>query len=277
MRTLMLHGHSTSSFIFKAQSGPFRSKLGNSFQWEFLDGPYTCPPPRGLKMVMWKAYKWMEKPGIEPIKKSVEWLQKYIDKNGPFDCVCCFSKSSSIVVALLLYHARDVANGSQKPLPFKSAVFINGNLECSVLEDLGLPVTKEAKDTQAKVEEMVKAKVDAMSNLASSLVKPSGLWDDTSQLLHDPDSLPPPSNCFGLDFTSFPPESFINIPTVHMYGGKDPIFTSSIQLAYLCDPKKRVMYDHEGGHDVPRTPDVVADMAAQFRKLDKELRSTSPK
>lgn len=215
----------------------------------------------------------MEKPGVESIKKSVAWLQNYIDKHGPFDCVCCFSKSSSIVVALLLYHAREVANGSTKPLPFKSAVFINGNLECSVLEDLGLPVTQEAKNIERKVEDMVKSKVDAMSNLASSLVKPQGLWDDTSQLLHDPDELPEPSDCFGLDFTSFPPDSFISIPTVHMYGAKDPIFTSSIQLAYLCDPNKRVMYDHQGGHDVPRTPDVVADMASAFRKLDQKLKA----
>ncbi|KAI1371137.1 serine hydrolase FSH [Hypoxylon crocopeplum] len=276
MRTLMLHGHSTSSFIFKAQSGPVRSKLGSSFQFDFIDGPYTCPPPKGLRLVLWKAYKWMETPGVDSIRRSVQWLLDHIEKNGPYDCICCFSKSSAVVAALILYHAREVASGSDKPLPFKSAIFINGSIEYSVLEDLGLPISEEAREIHSKTEDMVKAKVDAMSNLASSLVKPNGLWEDTSQLLHDPKALPPPSSCFGLDMTVFPPELVINIPTVHMYGGKDPICPSSIQLAYLCDPKKRVLYDHQGGHDVPRTPEVVADMVAMFKRLRRDIRSTAP-
>ncbi|KAI2618235.1 serine hydrolase FSH [Hypoxylon sp. NC1633] len=276
MRILMLHGHSTSSFIFKAQTGPIRSKLDSSFQFDFVDGPYTCPPPRGLRMVMWKAYKWTNGTSAEAIRSTVQWLLEYIEKNGPYDCICCFSKSSAIVAALLLYRAREAANGSDKPLPFKSAVFINGSLEYSVFDDLGLPVTQEAREIHAKTEEMVKAKVDAMSNLASSLVKPNGLWDDKSQLLHDPSALPAPSGCFGLDFTTFPPDSVIGIPTVHMYGGKDPICPSSIQLAYLCDAKKRVMYDHRGGHDVPRTPGAVADMANMFKQLAKDILSSRP-
>ncbi|KAK6063019.1 NADPH-dependent 1-acyldihydroxyacetone phosphate reductase [Seiridium cupressi] len=273
MHTLMLHGHSTSAFIFKAQTGPLRSKLDRSFSFDFIDAPHPCPPPPGLKMVLSEAYRWIDAPSAESMKSTIKWLQLYMDKNGPYDCICCFSKASAVIASVLLYHTRGFGEGSQKPLPFKSVVFFNGSIEYSVFDDEGMPqswVTQEARDIKDQTEEMVRGKVGAISNLASTFMKGTGLWDDTSQLLHDPHTLPPRSDCFGLDFTALPPELTITIPTVHIYGGKDPIWPSSIQLAYLCDPTDRVMYDHQGGHDVPRSAEVVADIADIFRKLAKD-------
>jgi hypothetical protein len=225
---------------------------------------------------MSKAYKWLDSPSAESMRSTIQWLLRYIEKNGPYDCVCCFSKSSAVIASILLYHARDARKGkeSEKPLPFKSAIFINGSIEYSVFDDEGMPqgwVTDEAREIKEKTEDMIRDKVGAISNLASSFMKGNGLWDDTNQLLHDASKLPPPSDCFGLDYTALPPDLFINIPTVHIYGGKDPIWPSSIQLAYLCDSYKRVMYDHEGGHDVPRSPKVVSDMATMFKKLAKDI------
>ncbi|KAK8105205.1 ef-hand calcium-binding protein domain protein [Apiospora kogelbergensis] len=293
MRTLMLHGHSTSAFIFKAQTGslmkkailklkmeltsmeigPLRSNLDRSFTFDFIDGPHATEPPRGLKMVLSKAYRWIETPTAESMQSTVDWLQAYLDKKGPYDCVCCFSKASAVIASALLVHARKTPT---KPPPFKAAIFINGSIEYSVFDAEGMPqdwVTQEARDIKDQTEGMVRDKVGAMSNLASTYMKSTGLWDDTSQLVHDPTELPPPSSCFGLDFTALPADLAITIPTVHMYGAKDPIWPSSIQLAYLCDPGCRVMYDHQGGHDVPRSKEVAADMANMFRRLAKEIGS----
>ncbi|RDW59255.1 hypothetical protein BP5796_12179 [Coleophoma crateriformis] len=274
MRTLMLHGHATSAFIFKAQTVPFRSKLDKTFSFDFVDGPYPCAPPRGLSSVVSIAYTWFKSPDANSIRNAVAWLTQYIEKNGPYDSICCFSKASVVVVAMMMYAAREGTDESRKRIMPKSLVIMNGGIEYSFLEDLGLPITEEARRIKFKTEEQVRSKADALSKLSRATVRPgatNGLWDDTSRLMHDPTKLSPLSNCFGLDFTSLPEDLLIHLPTVHILGGKDPIWPSSVQLANLCHPDKRSFYDHRGGHDLPRTPKVSSDIAEIFKDLARKL------
>ncbi|KAH8647538.1 hypothetical protein BGZ61DRAFT_466794 [Ilyonectria robusta] len=59
-----------------------------------------------------------------------------------------------------------------------------------------------------------------------------GLWDaGKSELMHDPKARPELSDVFGLDFTRFPRSARIGIPTVHIYGSRDPRWPAGIQLA----------------------------------------------
>ncbi|KUJ10155.1 uncharacterized protein LY89DRAFT_538876, partial [Mollisia scopiformis] len=44
----------------------------------------------------------------------------------------------------------------------------------------------------------------------------------------------------------------IQIPTVHIFGSKDPLVQESLDLSRICDQRSRVMLDHKGGHEVPR-------------------------
>lgn len=136
-----------------------------------------------------------------------------------------------------------------------------------------MSITEEARRTKFKTEELVKSKGDALSMLSVATVRgtTNGLWDDTRKLMHDPTKIPPPSNCFGLDLTSLPEDVKIHLPTIHLVGGKDPIWPSSVQLSYLCDPDSRTFYDHQGGHDLPRTPKVSADIAGMFNELARTL------
>lgn len=167
-----------------------------------------------------------------------------------------------------MYEARE-GNGTGAVIAPKSIVFMNGSIDYSFLEDLGLPITEEARRLKYKTEELVKSKGDALSKLAITLVRgaSNGLWDDTSKLVHDPAKFPPPSDCFGLDYSLLPQDIVIDIPTVHILGAKDPIWPSGVQLAYLCDPEKRKFYDHKGGHDLPRTHQVSADISRIFKEL----------
>jgi hypothetical protein len=176
---------------------------------------------------------------------------------------------------MLMYAAREGTDESRERITPKCLIFINGGIEYSFLENLGLPITDEARRTKFKTEELVRSKADALSKLSRAIVRPgatNGLWDDTSRLMHDPTNLPPSSDCFGLDFTSLPKDLLIHLPTVHILGGKDPIWPSSIQVANLCDPKIRSIYDHRGGHDLPRTPKVASDIAEIFNGLAENLR-----
>lgn len=64
------------------------------------------------------------------------------------------------------------------------------------------------------------------------------------------------SNIFGINFNAVPKEWLIQIPTVHVYGAKDPRFPASITLAHLCEKGVRRTFDHGGGHDIPRRAEV---------------------
>jgi len=98
-----------------------------------------------------------------------------------------------------------------------------------------------------------------------------GLWDNVEDLLHDPKKMPHESEVFGLDFTTMPDELSIRIPTVHTYGAKDPRWPAAMQLAYFCEKDKRKLYDHGGGHNIPRTAEVSETIAKLVVDLAKEV------
>ncbi|KZF26351.1 hypothetical protein L228DRAFT_264758 [Xylona heveae TC161] len=79
-----------------------------------------------------------------------------------------------------------------------------------------------------------------------------------------------PTNVFGFDCTAIPQRLIIPIPTVHIYGSKDPRYPASLQLAQFCDPSVRRMYDHEGGHDVPRNK-FVSESIAELVKWTRDI------
>lgn len=186
-----------------------------------------------------------------------------MEKNGPYDAVCCFSQGCSLVGSYLLYHA---AEEPGRALPFRSAVFICGGLPLPVLEDLGLPVPQRAHELSARTSVLMRAK-SAMLYDIDNLPRGQGLWDNTADLEHDvEEELPDESDCFGLDFTSFPRDLRIKIPTAHIYGAKDPRWPAGIQLAYFCDDRR--MFDHEGGHDIPRTTDVSLRIAELVKDVN---------
>jgi hypothetical protein len=137
-----------------------------------------------------------------------------------------------------------------------------------VLEDLGLDVSERAHKLNDQTVVVMKRKAASLAHMAANLDQIRhgvGLWDDTSDLIHDPAVMPEEKDVFGIDFTAVPEDMRIRIPTVHIYGAKDPRWPSSMQLAYFCQDRK--MYDHGGGHDIPRSTEVSERIAGLFRQL----------
>lgn len=183
--------------------------------------------------------------------------------NGPYDSVMCFSQGCSLLGSYLLYHARE---SPSRPLPFHSAIFICGGMPLPILEDLGLDVPQRAHELNERTVVLMKSK-SAMLYDVDKLPKGQGLWDHTADLEHDvEDDLPDESDCFGLDFTSFPGDVRIKMPTAHIYGAKDPRWPAGIQLAYFCEDRR--MYDHQGGHDIPRTTVVSVKIAELIKEVN---------
>lgn len=207
------------------------------------------------------TYTWWPEHTVEAVRATHRWLEDYIDEHGPYDAVCCFSQGCSLAGSYLLDHAKHTPTF---PLPFRSAIFICGGLPLPFIEDLGLDVPHRAHELHERTAALMRAK-SAMLYDIDKLPKGQGLWDNTTDLEHDHEELPPETDCFGLDFTTFPDNIRIKIPTVHIYGAKDPRWPTAIQLAYICDDRK--MYDHLGGHDIPRTSQVSETIAELVREV----------
>ena len=231
-----------------------------------MDAPFRSAPAPGVDVLFESGhFTWWPKATVQAIRAAHLWLDDYLAGHGPYDAVCCFSQGCSLLISYLLYHARETPGAA---LPFGSAIFVCGGVPYAVLEDLGLHVSQRAKDLNDRTSKALQRKAGALRDMAANLdrIQPGvGLWDDTADLVHDAGGgVPDARDVFGLDFTEFPRDLFIQMPTVHIYGGKDPRWPAAMQLAHFCE--NRVMYDHGGGHDIPRSTEVslrIAELVAE--------------
>jgi len=272
MRVLCLHGQGTSAEIFKSQTVALRNKLPPTYTFTFLDGPFHCTPAPGIKVLFESGtYTWWPKPTINAIRGAHDYILDHISQHGPYDILMGFSQGCALIGSLLLYHARETPH---EPLPFRAAMFLCGGLPFQVLEDLGLPVSERAYAINEETVRLLKARAGALTQLAANpeqITFGTGLWDDVTGLVHDPEVMPEEEDCFGLDFSIIPRTVRIKIPTVHVFGGKDPRWPASMQLAYFCEKERRTMWDHGGGHDIPRSTGVSLKLAGLLEELRVKL------
>jgi pimeloyl-ACP methyl ester carboxylesterase len=235
-----------------------------------VDAPFDSTPAAGIDSFFPPPYYTFWR-GTDPkdVKSAHKRLLDLLDRQGPYDGVVCFSQGCSLIASFILYHNNE---RPEEPLPFAAAIFICGGIPLAVLTDLGLSVSAEAWEINNRTGRELQEKAAAAGDeiqaiMEGGLAARRGLWDRTDALEQDP-SAPFPmdrTNVFGLDFTRFPDTLKISIPTVHIYGSKDPRYPSSMQLVHLSDEKKRRIYDHTGGHDIPRTT-LVSDQIAELVK-----------
>ncbi|KAL2061148.1 hypothetical protein VTL71DRAFT_7421 [Oculimacula yallundae] len=281
MKILCLHGMGTSGAIFEAQTSAFRSKLDPSrFTFDFIDAPFPSPPAFGVE-VFFPPPNYTFWTGIDPVSvlETHQWLSALFASRAPYDAVMCFSQGCSLISSFILHHNNE---RPEEALPFKGAIFICGGLPLQILGDLGLPVPERAWDINAKSGKQLAEVAASASGEIEKLLKTKngtgnlrqGLWDNTDDLSHDvtnrnfPDD---PSDVFGLDMEAFPEGLKIGIPTVHLFGIKDPRYPASIQLAHFSRAAKRRTFEHGGGHDIPRTTVVSNQIAELIVWLEEQI------
>ncbi|KAL8853085.1 MAG: hypothetical protein Q9221_002116 [Calogaya cf. arnoldii] len=57
-----------------------------------------------------------------------------------------------------------------------------------------------------------------------------------------------------------PRETVITIPTGHIVGREDPLFAAGIMLSEICSRSTCSIFEHSGGHEIPRGIIATADM-----------------
>lgn len=279
-RILCLHGHGTSASIFKSQTAAFRSKLDDIYVFDFVDAPYPSEGAPGITAIYkTQTYTWWPQGTPDSIRAAHKWVSDYARENGPYDAFCCFSQGCSLTATMALYHAMNSNNPEVEPLPFRAAIFICGGVPFPALEDMGLGVSPYAHQVNQYTGALLNNATVRLAELAQnlSLIKRGvGLWEyGADKNLHNPESRPQRNDVFGLDYTKFPENARIKIPTVNIYGSKDPRWPAGIQLAEFCDDS--VEFDHGGGHDIPRSTEVSNKIADMVREVIERAQMLSQK
>lgn len=248
-----------------------------------MNGIFPSGPAAGIRnFYPGPYYAWYNETSTEEIRASHEWLVDYMRKNGPYDGVMGFSQGSGLLASFLLYH--DLYRPDE-PLPFKVAIFICGGITMPVIADTGMEVSVEAEEWDQRSRIMLQQRASLLDTDALSGIDPwvpsppssgsesddeaedldiyfrmhhpehfASSFNDFASLKLNPDTLDR-SDVFGLDFTrnKMNRDVKIRIPTVHIYGSKDPRYPAGIQLTQFCEKSLRQCYDHRGGHEIPRS------------------------
>ena len=54
----------------------------------------------------------------------------------------------------------------------------------------------------------------------------------------------------------------VKVPTANIIGNKDPHVINGVTLGHLCQERGKVVFDHGGGHEIPRQPkEITAEIA----------------
>ncbi|KAK1144994.1 hypothetical protein N8T08_004709 [Aspergillus melleus] len=69
------------------------------------------------------------------------------------------------------------------------------------------------------------------------------------------------------------PDEVITIPACHVVGGQDPFLDASMALYNFWDPDQAEIFDHGGGHTVPREIGTCREIAEVVRGLMSEVES----
>ncbi|OAA68338.1 ef-hand calcium-binding domain protein [Niveomyces insectorum RCEF 264] len=291
MRILCLHGKGTSGSIFRSQTAALRTRLDESFVFDFVDAPFRSTTAPGVDTLFGAdsgAFSWWPEDTAQAIRAAHRWLDDYLAAHGPYDALMGFSQGCLLIASYLMYRAREgtaaataataATAAAPAPLPFRGAIFVCGGVSFTSLADLGVPIPARAAAIERQSVQALHQRTRQFQALAAQpdqIQRGVGLWDDTSNLVHDPSGALPtdPHDVFGLDFASpsFPADLFLPLPTVHVYGRRDPRFPSAIQLAHFCPV--RAMYDHGGGHEIPRTTDVSVRIAGLITQLARDIGS----
>lgn len=82
---------------------------------------------------------------------------------------------------------------------------------------------------------------------------------------------PPVDTTTGRVFLSDEAGEVIFIPTCHVVSVVDPYIDGSMALYNVCAADKAELFDHGGGHLIPREPDIVAEWADMVRKAIRNI------
>ncbi|CAG8063108.1 unnamed protein product [Penicillium nalgiovense] len=217
MKVLCLHGKGTSGAIFRSQISTFRTKLPDDIEFDFIDGPFKSDAAAGIDIFYNPPYySFWENDSVDSIRATYDWLTEHIAKNGPYDLALMFSQGCVLGSSALLFHQEETPH---LPPPFKAAIFVCGGASLGVLEEMGFHVSAEARERDRASRSALAQQATSSALLAQGANRWTGLETLDSGLSEDE---------LRKEITS---PYRINVPTVHIYGSKDPRWAAGVHLS----------------------------------------------
>lgn len=236
-RILCLHGGGTSADIFQLQCRAIIRRLGSTFRFVFVNGPFTSQPHPGILPFFGDFgpfYRWLRWDGdhehdADAEEKILSTCQAAMDSDpgtAPFVAVLGFSQGGKIAASLLW--AQEKVHGGEGP--FKFGVIMAGRAPTVVLDkDKKLPHIPHMADVG-----------EVSSEFAD--------WAPSSQGEHS-----------------------ISIPTLHVHGLKDPgTELHRLMAQRYCEEGTARVIEWDGDHRLPIKPDDVDRLARQILELAEE-------
>lgn len=214
-------------------------------EFDFANAPIESTPAPGVDIFYEPPYySFWEGDSLDDIQTARKWLTGYIAQHGPYDAVLAFSQGCVLAASALLLHTVETPH---LPLPFKAAAFICGGPSFQVAESVGYVMRPETRvrDMQSRMELALQASSEAI------LAQGANRWDNTKKMELSDEELR----------AEIQGPVKIDIPTVHIYGDKDPRYAAGVQLSAFCNQDKVKTFNHEGGHDIPRKDAVSRQIA----------------
>ncbi|KAI9842019.1 MAG: hypothetical protein M1837_007515 [Sclerophora amabilis] len=280
LRVLCLHGMGVNADIMRKQTASFRSLLPSFYEFTFVDGGSTCDAAPGVAEFYPGPYRcWYDTPTTKKVAKAHRRVFAIIRQEGPFDAVMGFSQGASLAASMILHH--QIERPSEPPL-FRVAIFICSPLPFSsglhhgidARTYFGLKATKPLSTCRpTKVPEYLipkdpyfmrgdneaahkdSSKQSKKSPAAASAHRSPHLLNDGHVSVSRKTNQQNDEQISGPHWQMFHPTVDtvrISIPTAHIGGQKDFWRPHSNDLMKLCDGRLASVFEHDGGHEVPK-------------------------
>ncbi|KAK1702954.1 serine hydrolase FSH [Colletotrichum lupini] len=251
-RILCLHGMGINSQIFASQTESFRSLLPSDYDFTFVDGPTTCKPEADIAKVYPGPYLcWYRTPTTESVTAAHRHVKSIMAEKGPFDGIMGFSQGAAVAVSMILRHQLETP--STPPL-FKFAILIGSPLPFSHSLMYGID-TRDYFGVSCNVDCSILARYNRPNKVPTYLITPDRyLKDDDDEDFHRTEEAcqQPTAAMFYQMFHSTSDEVRMDIPTVHIFGRRDPWYLHSKDVLELACAERASVLEHCYGHEVPR-------------------------
>jgi pimeloyl-ACP methyl ester carboxylesterase len=212
--------------------------LPTEIQFQFYDGKYECEPaPEVLEFFPPPYLTWYNTPTVAKVADAHNQVRQIVEQDGPFDAVVGFSQGAAVAASILLHAELE----GEAPM-FKAAIFIGSPVPFARRTEVG---------------------IDARKYFGVSDGRPNEHGRPTmvpAHLVTDPAYLRNPAQLEDMSIDRVQYQMFhptvddirIRVPTGHVFGRRDKWYLHSKDLVGLCHEDKRIIFEHDGGHEVPR-------------------------
>ena len=272
MKILCLHGMGTNPPVFEAQTAKVRALLGPTFSFDFIEGEKPCEPAPGIAEVYSGPYiAFYEDPTPEQVAEAHDLVNEVIEEDGPFDGIMGFSQGAALAASLILQRQTDHPT---EPAQFRFAIFMCGMLPCSPYAQFNdhlldgfrrtvtdVPMSAAEEKDRLRLARKAYANDIEWTGAVAGAFHPKCSQATGEEFIAVLESLRSSKN----RLTESLPASYhpawdpirIEIPTAHIVGAKDPWNPLSLLLKQMCTEEKSKLYDHRGGHEIPRSETVA--------------------